>query len=430
MMPMENNSNSIIIKQATIVDSTSPFNGQVKDILIENDQIIEISDAINPRGSAEIIEANDLHVSPGWFDIRVNFNDPGHEEKEDLESGVNAAIYGGFTAVGLSPETTPPINSKADIEYLYQKSEELPVNVYPLGAISKGLKGNELSEMHDMHQSGAVGFSHGKVPLSNSALMKLALQYNREIAPPLHVLSTDLNLGQGHMHEGEVSTLLGLKGIPDLAEEVQILRDLHLAKYAEASVHFMGISSSSSLEVLKTAKEKGNHFTSDVALANLYFSDADLKEYDSNLKVMPPIRSEKDRMALIDALKEGLIDVITSDHTPQNIESKKCEFDMASFGMIGLESFFGALLKALDNQIELEKIIDLIAINPRKILNLPIPSIEVGSWAEMTLFNPGLEWIFSKEDIQSRSQNTPFIGQELKGKALGIVNKGYVVWMD
>jgi dihydroorotase len=419
----------ILIRKATIIDPTSSHNGLVKDILIEEDVITLIEDDIDVDG-VEIFEADNLHVSPGWFDLRANFCDPGHEEKEDIESGINAAIFGGFTGVGLSPDTKPVVDSKASIEYVYRKSEELPVNVYPYGSFSKKQEGKELSEMYDMYQAGAIGFSQGKKPVTNNALLRLAMQYPKAFAPPIHVMPLDENLAHGgQMHEGNQSTYLGLKGIPALSEELTLHNLLNLAEYAETPIHVMGISSQGSVKILEQAQKDGKEFSADVAIANLFFTDQDLDTYDSNLKVLPPIRTSEDRDKLIDALKDGIIQVITSDHSPQDVESKKCEFDHADFGMISLESFFGALGKALDGKLSWDKIIELIAINPRRILDLELPTIEKGKWAEMTFFNPDLKWTLQKEHIQSKSHNSPFIGKELKGKALGIYNEGTMVWL-
>ncbi|WP_417608254.1 dihydroorotase [Owenweeksia hongkongensis] len=422
-------SGKILIKQAKIVDPNSSHHLQVKDILIENDVVIEIADSIDAK-DAQVVEHANLHISPGWFDLRANFCDPGHEEREDIESGIHAAIFGGFTSVAVSPETSPAIDSKAAIEYVYQRAEEFPVNVLPYGSLSKGLQGEELSEMYDMYQSGAVGFSHGKKPVANAALIKLALLYGKEFAPPIHVFSMDESLAyKGQMHEGEVSTYLGLKGIPALAEEVTLLRDLHLSEYAENAIHFMAISSESGVSLLRNAHSLGKPFTADVALANLIFTDEALDTYDSNLKVSPPIRAKKDREALIKALNEEIIQVITSDHTPVDVEYKKCEFDQADFGMITLESFFGALGNLREDGLNLEQIIKCIAINPRKVLGMETPSVEVNSWGEFTLFDPDHKWTFGKEHIQSKSRNTPFIGKELTGKPLGIINNNILVWM-
>lgn len=418
----------ILIKKAQIVDPSSPYHGQRMDILIEQDVVQNIADNIEDQ-EARVIEHPNLHISPGWFDLRANFSDPGLEEREDIESGIRAAIFGGFTGVAVSPQTSPAIDSKADIEYVYQKADGYPVSLLPYGSISKGLEGEELSEMYDMFQAGAVTFSHGKKPINNAALMKLALLYSREFAPPIHVYANDDSLAyKGQMHEGETSTYLGLKGIPAIAEEIAISRDLQLAQYAQSAVHFMGISSSNAVDLLKAAHSEGVGFTADVALPNLLFTDAVLDSYDTNYKLTPPLRSEEDRKMLIKALQEEVIQVICSDHSPVDIENKQCEFEHAESGMIGLESFFGAL-GTLRDDLSLEQIVRFIAINPRRVLNLEVPSIKVDSWADFTLFDPDEEWTFEKKHIQSKSSNTPFIGKAMKGRALGIVNNNILVWM-
>ena len=418
----------LLIRKVKVVDPGSPHHNQEKDILFGDDQILEIGDNIS-SDAEQSIEHPNLHISPGWFDLRANFHDPGHEEREDAETGMRAAIAGGFTAVALSPETDPPLDSKADVEYIYQKAENYPVDLYPYGSISRELLGQELSEMYDMYQAGAVGFSNGKKPLSNTALTRLALQYARDFAPPLHLFSVEESLlKKSQMHEGDVSTYLGLKGLPALAEEVSILRDLHLADYADASIHFCGISSAQAVNLLKQAHAEGRSFTADVSINNLIFTDRDLENYDSNLKLMPPLRSEDDRRALIRALNEDVLQVVTSDHDPVDIENKKCEFDHARFGAIGLQTLFGAM-GLLRREISLEKCIELIAINPRKVLGLETPVIKEGNWAEFTLFDPDQQWKFERGMIESKSHNSPFIGKTLTGKPLGILNKGVLVWM-
>jgi dihydroorotase len=422
--------NKILIKKVKVIDPLSSYNGKTVDILIEEDIITSIKSLIEDK-DAQIFTAENLCVSPGWFDLRANFCDPGFEEKESIESGANAAIFGGFTGLALSPETQPRIDSKSIVEYVYKKAEDLPVNIYPMGAFSKNLNGEELSEMYDMFQAGAIAFSHGKTCPDNLSILKLALQYQKDFAGPLHIAPVDSGLAKGgQMHEGEVSTYLGLKGIPSLAEEISTQNILHLAEYAETSVHLAGISSKETLALLKTAQANGQEYTADVSLANLCFNDKHLESYDSNYKLMPPLRGEEDRLALIEALNKGLIHAIASDHYPENVENKMCEFDHSAFGMISLETFIGALGKAFDGKVSWDKIIELIALNPRRILGLEIPTIEEGNAAELTFFDPEKEWIFNKKDIQSKSTNTPFIGKQLKGKALGIFNEGLMVWLD
>ncbi len=420
------NASKILIRNAKVVDPNSPHDGKSCDLLIEDNIIVKIDIGLSGE-NCKIIQGENLHLSPGWFDLRANFCDPGNEHREDIKSGINAAIKGGFTGIALSPETEPVIDSKADIEYIYTKAGGYPISVYPYGAFSKGLKGEELSEMHDMFNAGAVGFSHGKKAIPNAALMKLALLYAKSFAPPIHVFSMDKSLAyKGQMHEGINSTSIGLKGIPALAEETQILRDLRLAEYTETAIHFMGISSRQSLDILRSA----NNYTADISIANLFFTDKDLSDYDTNLKTLPPLRSKEDHAALIQALKEGMIQAVASDHTPIDIENKHCEFDRAAFGMITLESFFGALWNQLKGHLSLSKVIELIAINPRKILQLEVPVINEGRQAEISLFNPDIEYTFQKEMLESKSFNSPFIGKKLKGRVLGTINNGVLVWLS
>ncbi len=424
---MEANVEKILIKKVRVIDPASPHHRQQVDILIENEQVKQVAENIEDD-EARLLEQPNLHISPGWFDLRVNFCDPGREEREDIKSGINAAIAGGFTGVGLSPDTNPPIDSKADIEYVYQRSEGEPVNVYPYGSITRGLAGEEISEMYDMFQAGAVGFSNGKKPISNAAVSKLAMLYAKTFAPPLHLLPLDSNLSRGgQMHEGKSSTYLGLKGIPELAEEVSIMRDLHLADYAETGLHVMNISAASTVEILRSGKRDGCYLSADVAAANLLFNDEQLADYDTNYKLLPPLRGESDRRRLLEAVKQGFIKVITSDHSPVDIENKKCEFEQADWGMIGLQTLFGGL-GTIRDELDLETLIACISIHPREVLNLECPRVEAGSWAEFTLFDPDQEWVFEKDMIESHSHNTPFIGRKMRGKPLGIINNGYLVW--
>lgn len=417
----------LLIKAAKVIDPESEFHNKTVDLLIAGELIEKIAPEISDE-TAEIVKHNNLHVSPGWFDLRANFGDPGNEDKEDLDSGARAAMAGGFTAVGLSPDTDPAIDSKADIEYVYGKANEYPLHIFPFGAFTRGLKGEELSEMYDMYQAGAVGFSHGKSSVKNSSVMQLALQYARNFAPYLHVQSYDENIRHnGVMHEGAKSTWLGLKGIPSLAEELGINRDLYLAEYAETGVHFQGVSSAQSIKILERAQAENRLFSADVNMANLIFTDEDLEHYDTNLKVFPPLRTQTDRAALIEGLQSGIISAITSNHQPETIENKRCEFDLAAFGAAGIEAFFGALWQSLHSALSLEQLILLIAHQPRKILGLDVPVISANSYAELTLFDPDCHWELNKADLNSKAANYPYLNRPLKGKPLGIVNKGAAV---
>jgi len=415
---------SILLRKVKIIDSKSPYNGFVKDVLINNDQIVQIDDYIE-ASARKVIEEDGLCVSPGWFEMHANFCDPGNEHKEDIDSGSSAAVFGGFTAVALSPETEPVIQTKNDIEYLYKKSESQPINIYPLGASTTNLKGKELTELYDMHQAGAIGFYNGKMAIQNPNIQKLVLLYTRTFQAPVMIFPNETELSdQGQMNEGELSTSLALKGIPNLSEEISINRDLYVAEYAESPVHFACISTAGSVKLIRDAKERGVSVTCSVNLYNLVLTDEVLSTYDTRYKVMPPIRNETDRSALIDGIKDGTIDAISIDHIPQDIEVKKCEFENAAFGMRGLETAFGIYGKYLSKDINLEKWVDLISHNPREILDAPRISLNEGNIAELSLFKLKPNWTLNEEKIKLRSKNNPFAHEELTGKPFGIINKG------
>lgn len=409
----------ILIKKARIVDHRSEHHLMEKDLLLTGGRIKAIEDAIQAQSKDLVFERANLHVSPGWFDLRANFRDPGHEDKEDLRSGALAALRGGFTGVALSPATEPVLDTKADLEYIYRKSESSPVRLYPYGAFTKGLKGEELSEMYDMHQAGAVAFSDGGRSLSNSAVLRLALQYARNFAPPLHLRPADRSLGDlGVMHEGVQSTWLGLRGNPSLTETLGLSRDLLLAEYAETTVHFTGISAAESLDLIR---KNADRCTADINAVNLLFSDEDLAGYNTHLKLCPPLRTKADQLALIEALKDGTIKIICSDHQPQAIEDKQCEFDLAAYGAASLEGFFGALWARLHSELSLANFLPMISEYPRSILGLQTPKIETGARAEMTLFDPDKEWTLEKKEVESKGANQVLLGRKLRGRPLGIV---------
>lgn len=417
---------ALLIKSARIIDAKSPFNDKVMDLWIEGDSIIDIAASIDDKGDCEIFEAENLHLSIGWMDLRANFNDPGHEDRESIESGAWAAAQGGFTNVALSPQTEPSVDSKASVHYILKQNPDLPINLIAIGAFSKGLKGDELSEIYDMKAAGATAFSHGNRAVSNSALMRLALLYNREIGPALQVLAQESSMrANGQMHEGEKSTWLGLKGIPDLAESLAIARDLALAEYCESPIHFQALSSKKGLELIREAQEKGQRVSADVNLMNLIYTDADLESYDTNLKVYPPLRSTEDRKALIEGLKAGHIKAIASDHTPLTVEEKRCEFDIAYFGAASLEGFFPSLNANLGEELGLAKLIECITSGPREILNYQTElKVDKGQRADLSFFNPDANLDWSSLKLKSKAANYPFKGKSLKGKALAIYQKG------
>lgn len=413
-----------LIKSATIVNSKSPFNGKTVDILIEKGIIKKIAANIKNTDNFQEIKQKDLHVSIGWFDFRANFCDPGFEYKEDLNSGLKAAAKGGFTGVMVMPSTNPVIDNKSGIEYIINKTKNNIVNAYPAGALSVKCEGNEMAEMYDMHLAGAVAFTDNKKSIANPNLLTRALLYNQSFGGLVINYPNNRHLfNNGQINEGVTSTRLGLKGIPAIAEEIMVNRDIFLAEYCNAAIHLSNISTKKSVQLIKEAKAKGLKITADVNSYHLLLDETELETFDSNLKVMPPLRTKDDIKALIKGLKEGVIDIICSDHTPQDIEHKQCEFDHAAFGIINLQTSFAAMNTALKGKLALDQTIDLITTNPRQTLNLDIPKMEVGEQANLTLFSPTETQVVKTETLVSKSKNSPFIGKTLTGKVYGIVNQ-------
>jgi dihydroorotase len=418
----------VLIKQATIIAPSSPFNGHTKDILITDGIIAQIGDTINTTAD-QVIEHEGLSLSIGWMDVFANFADPGYEYKETLETGAKAAAAGGFTDVMVLPNTNPVVHSKSQVEYIIQKSKVLAVSIHPIGAVTKNAEGKDLAEMYDMQQSGAIAFGDGINSIQSAGLLLKALQYVKSFDGTVIQIPDDRSIGaNGLMNEGIISTQLGLPGKPTIAEELLVARDLKLARYADSKLHFTGVSSAKSLEYIKKSKETGIKVTCSVTPYNLYFTDADVQDYDTNLKVNPPLRTEADRQALLKAIADGTLDCIASHHFPQNWDSKVCEFEYAKEGMIGLESLFGVLGELGISNLEsgLEHLITLLSINPRNIFGIAIPEIKEGATACLTLFNTDEEYVFTEQMIKSKSKNSPFVGKKLKGKVIGIINKGKV----
>ena len=409
----------ILLRQVRIIDPSSPFHQQQVDILIQNGKIGQIGN-IDSNATREI-QINGLHVSPGWVDVYANFCDPGMEYKETLVTGAHAAAAGGFTDVMVLPNTMPVLHNKSLVEYIVQKSKQLPVNIHPIGAITKNAEGKELAEMYDMHESGAVAFSDGTNTIQSSGILLKALQYLKAIDKTVIQVPDDKAISAtGLMNESVESTRLGLPGKPAIAEELMVQRDIELAKYTNSKIHLTGISTAKSIDLIKAAKKEGISVTCSVTPYHVCFCDEDLAGYDTNLKVNPPLRSRIDREAIRAALLDGSIDCIATHHLPQDTDHKVVEFEYADYGMTGLETCFAAIHTCMPG-LPVEKLVDLMSANPRRIFGLENLSITPDAAASLTLFLPSEQW--TVKTLQTKSANTPFIGRELTGKAIGIINK-------
>lgn len=414
---------NVLVKSATVVDPKSDFHNQTVDILIEKGVISQISKRIqNPKNYKEI-RLDNLHVSQGWFDSSVSFGEPGFEERETIDNGLKSAAHSGFTSVAVNANTNPVIDSYADITFLKTKASKHAVSLYPIGALTKSSEGTDLAELFDMKTAGSVAFYDYQSPIDNPNLMKLALQYASNFNGLVCSFPQESQIsGPGVMNENVTSTSLGLKGNPSLAEALQITRDLFILEYTEGKLHIPTISTAKSVELIRAAKKKKLDLSCSVAIHNLLFTDNELKTFDTNLKVLPPLRTQDDIDALIEGLKDGTIDMVTSDHNPIDIEHKKIEFDYAKYGTIGLESAFGAL----NSIFTVKKTVELLTKGKERF-GIQTTPITVGNEANISLFDPNFNYTFSSENIISTSKNSMFLGRELKGKVYGIVNNNQLI---
>jgi dihydroorotase len=417
----------ILIQSAEIIDPSSPFHLKEKNVLITNGRITEIGD--KNYAADKVIKAAGMKLSAGWFDLGTFIGDPGQEHREDLDSGTRAAVTGGFTGMAVLPNTTPAIQSKNEIGYLTKGNENRLVQVYPMAAVTRNNKGEELTEMIDMHEAGAVAFTDGLKPVWHTDILLKSLQYLQKFDGVLidHPEDNWLNLF-GQMNEGLNSTMLGLKGMPRIAEEIAVTRNLELLGYAGGRLHFSRLSTAKSLDLIRAAKRKLKNITCDVIAYQALLDDALLAGFDTNYKVNPPLRERSDNDAIIKALKDGTIDVICSGHIPHDEESKNIEFDHAEFGMINLQTM-GANLVALSEAVDWEILIEKITAAPRRLLHLEVPVIAEDTKANLTLFDPARTWTLDEKTNASRSKNSPWFGQELTGKAVAVFNNSKH-WFD
>lgn len=409
----------ILLKDVTVIDAASSFHRQQVDIFIQNGFVTEIGTLDKPADKT--ITAKGLCIFPGFTDVFANFCDPGFEFRETLETGAAAAAHGGYTDVFLLPNTQPVVSQKSGVAYIVQRSKTLPVSLHPIGAITKNAEGKELSEMYDMHESGAVAFSDGICPVQSPGLLLKALQYVKAINKIIIQIPEDQSIsGPGLMNEGIVSTQLGLPGKPAIAEELMISRDIELTRYTGSAIHFTGVSTAKGITSIRKAKADGLPVSCSVTPAHLFFIDADLAGYDTNLKLSTPLRTTTDRAALQAAVEDGTVDCIASHHFPHHIDHKVVEFEYAKPGMIALETAF-SLVRSSMPSLSLERITELFSTTPRRLFDLPAVTIAPGQQARFSLFLPDVDW--TPESFASRSRNSPFLNKTLRGRPYGIIQQ-------
>ena len=421
----------LLIQHGTLLD---PETGETRraDVLIRDGRIERIGDDLEVQGRVETYDASGKLISPGWIDMHVHLREPGQEHKETVATGTRAAAFGGFTAVACMPNTDPPIATRDVVEFVRKRAEGLPVDVYPIGAVSKARAGEHLAELGDMAEGGAVAFSDDGSPVQDAGLMRRALEYARTLDKPILGHEEDLTLNpHGHMHEGAVATRLGVPGIPGLAEEVMIARDAMLADFTGGHVHICHISTAKAVAIVREAKAKGINITTEVCPHHLALTDeaVETSDYDTHTKMHPPLRTAEDVAALKEGLKDGTIDVLCTDHAPHATFEKEVEFAAAPFGILGLETCWGLVGRELirPGVLSVAEAVRKLTVEPRTILRLDHPKLEEGAAANLTIFDAETEWTFEAQHIRSKSKNTPFVGDTMVGRAWAIYNHGQFV---
>jgi dihydroorotase len=415
---------NLLIKGATILDAYSKHHGKKRDVLIQDARIAKIAAKIPAPKNTTILAEKDLYISQGFCELFAHSNEPGGEQHEDIQSLAQAAVAGGYTRVYTLPNTNPPISNKAQIEFVLQRGSHTGIDIWPYGVATANLQGKALAEMHEMYEYGAAAFTDGLQPITNAGLMLKALQYVKSFGGRIVQLAHDNSLvPHGLMHEGDMSTSLGMPGMPALAEELMIQRDLALLEYTESKLHITGVSTAKGIELITKAKAKGLDVTCSVTPYHLLFNDTALSTYDSNYKVLPPLRDEKNRKALVSALKKGQIDAIATHHLPQDWDAKTKEFEYAAFGMTGLETALCSLLGLQEEGVTLEQIIQCLTYGPRDVYKHIADDhvINEGSYANICVFTTAGTTTFDAATIRSKSHNTPYLGSTLAGKILATV---------
>lgn len=413
---------NILIKSAHIVFPDTPFDNREMDLLIEDGVITKIAVYIAAEGDRQtVVDGKGQYLAPGFFDMNVNFGEPGLETKEDIESGCDAAAAGGFTGVAVRPNTHPPLHTRSEVALIVNRAKSLLVDVYPIGTLSKKRQGEELAELYDMKLAGAVAFGDGDRPVQQAGLMSRALLYAKGFDGRIISSAEDVSVaGGGKMNEGAMSTYLGMRGNPNLAETLMVTRDLYLAEYNNAPIHFSTISTAESVELIRRAKAKGTQVTCEVAAHHLVMTDELVVGFDSNYKISPPLRTAEDRESLLNGIKDGTIDAIVSQHTPHEVECKEVEFQIAAEGIIGLQTVLPLVIQA---GLTVDQLVDKLAIGPRRVLGLPIPELREGAAANLVLFDVDKRWRFDQQTNRSKSSNSPLFGSTLTGAVTMVVNK-------
>lgn len=410
----------ILIKNTTIVDKKSPFHLQKKDVLIQQGMIAKIGEGLSVE-DCQVVESQ--YLSQGWADTSVCFGEPGYEQRETLLHGLEVAARSGFTQIMLNPETEPVTQTSAQVSYLKNLSKNTLTSLYPIGALTQNSHGEYMAELYDMHKAGAVAFSDYKKSVSDANLLKIALQYAQNFNGIIISFPNEKSIAaKGVVHEGEVSTRLGLKGLASLSESLGVARDLAILEYTGGRLHIPTISCAESVSLIRQAKQKGLDVSCSVAVHNLFLSDEKLTDFNTNYKVLPPLRDAFHIEALRQAVLDGTIDFVTSDHCPLEPELKEREFDWAAFGTLGIETAFSVI-----NQLfNVEKIVELFTAS-KECFALEEEPIQEGNKANLTLFTTEGISVFNKENILSSSKNSAFLGEKLKGKVLGVVNKNKIL---
>jgi dihydroorotase len=418
----------ILLHGGRVLDISNNVDGQF-NVVIENGKIEEVG-KISPDGfKGETLDCSRRTISPGWLDMHVHLREPGNEGKETIATGSLAAANGGFTGVCCMPNTNPPVDSQEMIQYIKDRSKGALVNVYPIATISKRREGKELSEILELVEQGAVGISDDGSPVMSAELMRRALEYSKMVDVPVIGHEEDITMTDDrHIHEGLVSTCLGLKAMPSVAEELMIARDIMLAEYTGGRFHVAHLSTKKGVELVREAKKKGLSVTAEATPHHFTLTDESVRSFDTNTKMNPPLRTEEDRLALLEGVKDGTIDVIASDHAPHSFEEKEQEYIYAPFGIVGLETSLGLSLTRLVHSglISLKTLVTLFAVKPYQILNLPQPGVVKGKLANLTIFSEQESWTVDRKRFLSKSANSPFLGWEMQGKPFAVINNNQI----